>query len=92
MKIYQYEFKTNEYADMNLLKGSHYGVLSNEIESVLPDITRKFRRITEDESVNDFHIHHFECHGGVKRFCIGFIFIICLLSFLFLSVSHGRFA
>jgi hypothetical protein len=53
IKIYQYEFKTNEYADMNLLKGSHYGVLSNEIESVLPDITRKFRRITEENNNNN---------------------------------------
>jgi len=56
IKIYQYEFKTNEYADMNLLKGSHYGVLSNEIESVLPDITRKFRRITEENNNNNNNV------------------------------------
>ena len=57
IKIYQYEFKTDEYADMNLLVGSHYGVLSNEIESVLPNITRKFRRITEDENLNDIEFY-----------------------------------
>ena len=55
---------------MNLLKGSHYGVLSNEIESVLPDITRKFRRITEDESVNDFEFYKAVNYGELTPIVI----------------------
>jgi len=49
-----YSFKTNEYKQMNLPEGMHYGLIADEVQRVLPGIVKKAVQPEQHEN-NDIH-------------------------------------
>jgi|GEM_PF-2302704 len=47
-----YHFKTNEYKQMNLPEGIHYGLIADEVQSILPGIVKKAVQPAQYENNN----------------------------------------
>jgi hypothetical protein len=69
----KFEFRTNEYPQMNLSSGQHYGLIAQELQLVLPDLVRSTIHPSQYDSLGN------ETFSSINYFTVNYTELIPFL-------------